>query len=103
MALPQASLAYKPGRLDEWLAVNLADAAGAEWGAILFTLGVLVTVPVFVALAKLIAGPLRGLAILGTGLLVLGPLINGMATMLPFVVSTQLATAADMSGPAAQT
>ena len=103
VALPQASLAYKPGRLAEWLAVNLANPTGAEWGAILFTLGVLMMVPVTVALATLIAGRVRGLAILGAGLMVLGPFVNGMATMLPFVVSTQLAPLVELSVPPSHT
>ncbi|MDA0260879.1 MAG: hypothetical protein O3A21_01585 [Proteobacteria bacterium] len=97
LALPKASLAYKPGRLGEWFAVNLTAPSGAEWGAILFTAGVLMMVPVACALAKLIGGPLRGLAVIGAALMAVAGLVNGLATMLPFVLSTQLAPVIDMS------
>ena len=30
LARPQASLAYKPGQLEAWLSVNLANLSGAE-------------------------------------------------------------------------
>lgn len=101
LALPQASLAYKPGQLDAWLSVNLAHPNGAEWGAIFFTAGVLMMVPVAFALDKLLGGRRRGLARIGAMSMVVAALTNGMATMLPFVVSTQLAPLVDVANPPA--
>ena len=101
LALPQASLAYKPDQIEAWLGVNLAHPSGAEWGAILFTAGVLMMVPVAFALDKLIGGPRRGLARIGAMSMAVAALTNGMATMLPFVVSTQLAPIADLATPPA--
>ena len=101
LALPQASLAYQPGQLAEWLDVNLANPGGAEWGAILFTAGVLMMVPVAFALDRLIGGCRRGLAVIGVASMAVAGLTNGFAPMLPFVVSTQLAPVADVSSPPA--
>jgi len=101
LALPRASLAYKPGQLDAWLSVNLANPSGAEWGAILFTAGVLRMVPIAFALDRLIGGRHRGLARIGAMSMAVAALTNGMATMLPFVVSTQLAPVVDVANPLA--
>ena len=78
--------AYKPGQLESWLNDSLAHPGDAIDSAIYFTLGVLLMVPFAVALMKLVRGPLAGLAVLGAAFIVAGALINGSATMAPFVI-----------------
>tara|TARA_B100001123_G_C15190521_1_gene979175 strand:+ start:383 stop:1090 length:708 start_codon:yes stop_codon:yes gene_type:complete len=82
--------AYKPGHLESWLNDSLAHPGDAIDSAIYFTLGVLLMVPFAVALMKLVRGPLAGLAVLGAAFIVAGALINGSATMAPFVIIEQL-------------
>ena len=86
--------AYKPGKLEIWLSDSLVHRGAAIDSAVYFTFGVLVLVPFAVALARLVKGPLAGLAVLGASFIGTGALMNGSATMAPFVVVEQLGPAA---------
>ena len=88
--IPQA---YKPGKLEVWLSDSLAHPEDAIASALYFTFGVLVMVPFAVALSRLVTGPLAGLAVLGAGFIATGALMNGSATMAPFVIIEHLGTA----------
>lgn len=92
--------AYKPGQLESWLNDSLAHPGDAINSAIYFTLGVLLMVPFAVALMKLVRGPLAGLAVLGAAFIAAGALINGSATMAPFVIIEQLQGAVAPEDPA---
>ncbi len=87
--IPQA---YKPGKLEIWLSDSLAHPDDAIASALYFTFGVLVMVPFGIALTRLVSGPLSGLAVLGGAFVATGALMNGSATMAPFVVIEHLAT-----------
>ena len=93
--------AYKPGKLEVWLSDSLAHPGDAVDSALYFTFGVLVMVPFAVALMRLVKGPLAGLAVLGAAFIATGALMNGSATMAPFVVVEQLG-AETASDPAFQ-
>ena len=92
--------AYKPGQLESWLNDSLAHPGDAINSAIYFTLGVLLMVPFAVALMKLVRGPLAGFAVLGAAFIAAGALINGSATMAPFVIIEQLQGAVAPEDPA---
>ena len=85
--IPQA---YKPGKLETWVADSLAHPDAAIASAVYFTFGVLVMVPFGIALTRLVRGPLSGLAVLGGAFIATGALMNGSATMAPFVVIEHL-------------
>ena len=87
--IPQA---YKPGKLEIWLSDSLAHPDDAIASALCFTFGVLVMVPFGMALTRLVSGPLSGLAVLGGAFIATGALMNGSATMAPFVVIEHLVT-----------
>lgn len=88
--LPLADLpaAYKPGRLPEWLGQiqgHPAETAASAW---MFTAGVLLLLPFAAALRR--QTPESGLVDAGSRLIAAGGLMNGAATLAPFVVSHQL-------------
>ncbi|MDA0260880.1 MAG: hypothetical protein O3A21_01590 [Proteobacteria bacterium] len=85
--IPQA---YKPVKLEIWLSDSLAHPDAAVASALYFTIGVLAMVPFAVALARLVRGPLAGLAVLGAAFIATGALMNGSATMAPFVIVEHL-------------
>ena len=99
--LPLAELpaAYKPGRLPEWLGQIQDHPTETAQSALLFTLGVLCLVPFAAALRR--AWPESGLIDAGSRLIATGGLMNGAATLAPFVVSHQLQPLMDPRTPPA--
>lgn len=97
--LPLAELpaAYKPGRLQEWLGQIQDHPTETAVSALLFTLGVLALVPFAAALRR--AWPESGLIDAGSRLIATGGLMNGAATLAPFVVSHQLQPLMDPRTP----
>ena len=88
LPLLDAPSAYKPGRFLEWYSFiqhNPSNTAVSAWA---FTLGVLV-LPIYAAGLRA-AWPDRGEVTAGSWLIAAGGLMNGAATLAPFVVAYHL-------------